>query len=279
MTSIILINTIDYAISRSASKRDFILSVIESEFSGQSSTSVNLQPIVQVNNRHIYGAEILLRINDVHRNVFFNAEEISRIAEKENKTHLITESIINFVGKLYKEYGKGTFKINEFNRIAINIDQTYLRDPNLIKAVVKLCEENKIPNNFISFEIPEDMIPENIDKIKRFANELSNYHIFFSVDRFTGEYIGSEKLKDLGFNEVKIARNLITKIDRDPIQLKAVQDIVTNAKKVGISVACVGVENEAQLKILRELDSEMMAQGYYFYKPLTRSDLIAAIIS
>ena len=269
----------DYAISRSASKRDFILSVIESEFSGQSSTSVNLQPIVQVNNRHIYGAEILLRINDVHRNVFFNAEEISRIAEKENKTHLITESIINFVGKLYKEYGKGTFKINEFNRIAINIDQTYLRDPNLIKAVVKLCEENKIPNNFISFEIPEDMIPENMDKIKRFANELSNYHIFFSVDRFTGEYIGSEKLKDLGFNEVKIARNLITKIDRDPIQLKAVQDIVTNAKKVGISVACVGVENEAQLKILRELDSEMMAQGYYFYKPLTRSDLIAAIIS
>ena len=269
----------DYAISRSASKRDFILSVIESEFSGQSTASVNLQPIVQVNNGHIYGAEILLRINDVHRNVFFNAEEISRIAEKENKTHLITESIINFVGKLYKEYGKGTFKINEFNRIAINIDQTYLRDPNLIKAVVKLCEENNIPNNFISFEIPEDMIPDNISKIKKFAQELSSYHIFFSVDRFTGEYIGSEKLKDLGFNEVKIARNLITRIDRDPIQLKAVQDIVFNAKKVGISIACVGVENEAQLKILRELDNEMMAQGYYFYKPLTRSDLIAAIIS
>ena len=269
----------DYPISRSASKRDFMLSVIENEFSGQTSNSVNLQPIVSVKNRHIFGAEILLRINDVHRNIFFNAEEISRIAESENKTHIITESIVNFVGKLYKDYGKSILKLHDFGRIAINIDQTYLKDPNLIKAVIKLCEANNLPNNFISFEIPEEMIPDNIDKIKRFADELSNYHIYFSVDRYTGAHIGSEKLKDLGFNEVKIARDLITKIDKDPIQLKAVADIVKNAKNVGISIACVGVENEAQFKALKNLDNEMVVQGYYLYKPLTRSDLISAIIS
>ena len=123
------------------------------------------------------------------------------------------------------------------------------------------------------------MIPDNIDKIKRFADELSNYHIYFSVDRYTGAHIGSEKLKDLGFNEVKIARDLITKIDKDPIQLKAVADIVKNAKNVGISIACVGVENEAQFQALKNLDNEMVVQGYYLYKPLTRSDLISAIIS
>ena len=269
----------DYAISRSASKREFMLSVIENEFSGQSTNSVNLQPIVRVSDQHIYGAEILLRINDAHRNVFFNAEEISRIAESENKTHIITESIINFVGNMYKEYGNSTFKINEFNRIAINIDQTYLKDPNLIKAVIKLSESYNLPHYFISFEIPEDMIPDNIDKIKSFTDELRNYHIYLSVDRFTGAYIGSEKLKDLGFNEIKIARDLIMKIDKDPIQLQAVREVAENAHRVGINVAAVGVENEAQYKALREIDSEMMVQGYYFYKPLTRSDLIAAIIS
>ena len=269
----------DYSISRSASKRDFMVSVIENEFSSKSTNSVNLQPIVRVRDRHIYGAEILLRINDAHRNVFFNAEEISHIAEQENKTYLITESLINFIGNLYKEHGKSTFKNNQFNRIAINIDQTYLRDPNLIKGVINLCEANHLPNNFISFEVPEDIIPDNIDRIKAFAEELSNYHIFFSVDRFTGQYIGSEKLKDLGFNEIKIARNLIAKIDKDPIQLEAVKDIVNNAHKVGISVGAVGVENETQLKLLRDLDEDMMVQGYLLYKPLSRSDLISAIIS
>ena len=269
----------DYSISRSASKREFMVSVIESEFSGHNSTSVNLQPIVRINDRHILGAEILLRIADAHRNVFFNALEISRIAEQENKTPIITESIINFVGNMYKEYGKNVFKINDFTRIAINIDQTYLRDPTLIKNVVKLCEENNLPNNFLSFEIPEDMIPDNIDKVKKFANELSNYHIYFSVDRFTGAYIGSEKLKDLGFNEIKIDRSLITKIDKDPNQYNAVKEIIENAHKVGITVGAVGVENEAQFKILKELDNNMVVQGYLLYKPLTRSDLISAIIS
>ena len=269
----------DYSISRSASKRDFMVSVIESEFSSQSSTSVNLQPIIQVSNRHIYGAEILLRINDAHRNVFFNAEEISRIAEQENMTHLITESIINFVGNMYQEHGKTTFKNNEFSRIAINIDQTYLRDPTLIKNVIDLCEKNNLPNNFISFEIPEDMIPDNIDKIKKFAEELKNYHIYFSCDRFTGQYVGCEKLKDLGFNEVKMARDLVFKIDKDPLRLSEVKDIVNNALNLGINVAAVGVENEAQYRALRDMDPNMVVQGYYFYKPLTRSDLISAIIS
>ena len=180
---------------------------------------------------------------------------------------------------MYKDYGKNVFKINDFTRIAINIDQTYLRDPSLIKNVIKLCEENNLPNNFLSFEIPEDMIPDNIDKVKSFAKELSNYHIFFSVDRFTGAYIGSEKLKELGFNEIKIDRSLVTKIDKDPIQLKAVSEIIENAHKVGITVGAVGVENEAQCKALKELDNNMVVQGYLFYKPLTRSDLISAIIS
>ena len=269
----------DFSISRSASKRDFMISVIESEFSAQNSTSVNLQPIVSVNDNHIYGAEILLRINDAHRNVFFNAEEISRIAEQENKTHLITESIINFAGNLYKEYGKTTFKNNNFNRIAINIDQTYLKDPNLIKGVIKLVEENNLPNNFISFEIPEDMIPDNIDRIKKFTSELRDYHIFISVDRFTGEFIGGEKLKELGFNEIKISRSLILKIDKDPIRYNEVADIINNAHKAGISVAAVGVENEAQYKALKGLDKDMLVQGYFLYKPLTRSDLISAIVS
>ena len=269
----------DYSISRSASKREFMISVIESEFSSQNSTSMNLQPIVQVKNNHIYGAEILLRINDAHRNVFFNAEEISHIAEQENKTHLITESIINFVGNMYKEHGRTTFKNNGFNRIAINIDQTYLKDPQLIKSVVKLCEVNNLPNNFLSFEIMEDIIPDNIDKIKKFANELKNYHIYFSCDRYTGQHVGVEQLKELGFNEVKIARDLIMKIDKDPNRLKEVGDIVKYSHSFGLSTAAVGVENETQLRALKDLDNEMVVQGYFLYKPLTRSDLLSAIIS
>ena len=269
----------DYSISRCASKRDFMISVLESEFSGHNSKSMNLQPIVSVKDGRIFGAEILLRIADAHRNVFFNAEEISRLAEEENKTQLITESIINFIGEMYKEYGNNVFRINHFNRIAINIDQTYLKDQSLLPEIVKLSVENKLPSGFISMEVPEDIIPNNKEQIKALADALSKYHILFSCDRYMGQYVDIEELRDLGFKEVKIARDIILNIDKDPVKLDTVSKIVVNSKKQKLAVAAVGVENEQQYKLLRGLDEEMSVQGFYLYKPLVRSDLINALIS
>ena len=269
----------DYFISRSASKRAFMLSVLEQEFSSHNSTSMNLQPIVRIKDGHIFGAEVLLRIADAHRNVFFNAEEISRIAQQENKTQMVTESIINFVGNMYKEYGNNVFKINKFNRIAINIDQTYLDNPKLIDNIVNLCEENRLPNGFISMEIPEDVIPNNKDRIKALADELSKYKILFSCDRYIGQYVDIDELSFLGFKEVKIARDIILAIDKDPLKYDSLKKIVSLSKKANMNLSAVGVENEQQLKLLKAVDEDMLVQGYYLYKPLTRSDLIAALIS
>lgn len=269
----------DYPIERSASKRAFMLSTLENEFSGHNSNSMNLQPFVRVKDGHIFGAEILLRIADTHRNIFFNAQEISKIAEQEKKTGLITESIINFIGTMYKEYGNNIFKINKFNRIAINIDQTYLEDKSLLPKLISICEENNLPKGFISLEIPEEMVPDNKEKIRALASQLEKYKILFSCDRYIGQYVDIEELSFLGFKEVKIARDLIMAIDTDGEKYTSVKDIVNNAKANNVSVSAVGVENETQFRLLKELDEDMMAQGYYIYKPLTRADLITALIS
>ena len=269
----------DYSIARSASKYDFMVSVLEQEFSGHNSTSMNLQPIVRLSDGHIFGAEILLRIADAHRNVFFNAQEISDIAKKEHKTGLITESILNFVGKMYKEYGNNIFKINGFNRIAINIDQTYLEDTSMITNLIKICEDNHLPNGFISLEIPEDIIPEYRERIKELANTMSKYKMLLSCDRYMSQYITIEELKNLGFKEVKVARDIILTVDKDPVKYDALKQIVVTAKVNDINVAAVGVENELQLRMLKALDENIVAQGYFLYKPLTRADLIAALIS
>ena len=268
----------DHNISRSASKRAFIISVIEQEFSGKFS-SVSLQPIVRAKDKRIFGAEILLRVNNVYSNAVFNAEEISRIAEQEGKTGLITEAIINFIGQMYKEHGNSVFKINNFERIAINIDSTYLKDLGLVKGITTLNTTYNFPNNFLSFEIPEEIIPSHVSEIHKLAQQLASAHIMFSVDRYTGRFIGVEKLKELGFKEIKIARDLIYKVDTDNAKYNEVKDIVRNAKEVGIAVGAVGVENSAQFTILREFDENMAMQGYHFYKPLSRSDFISALIS
>lgn len=269
----------DHSISRSASKRAFMLAVIEQEFSTGSFSSVSLQPIVRAKDKRIFGAEILLRINNVYSNAVFNAEEISRIAEQEGKTSLITESIIDFIGNMYKEYGNNVFKINAFSRICINIDSTYLKDTSLTKGITKLNNIYAFPKGFLSFEIPEEIIPQYTEEIKSLLKELASVNIMLSVDRYTGRHVGIEKIKEIGFKEIKLTRDLVGKIDTDSVQYNAVKDIVTHAKENGISVAVVGVENSAQFTLLKELDEDMIMQGYHFYKPLSRADFISALIS
>ena len=94
-----------------------------------------------------------------------------------------------------------------------------------------------------------------------------------------GQYVDIEELRNLGFNEVKVARDIILTIDKDPVKYDEMKKIVTMSKKNNIAVAAVGVENEKQLKMLKQLDEDMMVQGYFLYKPLSKSDLIAALIS
>ena len=269
----------DEAIYRSASKRAFMLAVIEEEFSSGSFSSVSLQPIVRAKDKRIFGAEILLRINNVYSNAVFNAEEISRIAEQEGKTSLITESIINFIGNMYKEYGNNVFKINALSRICINIDSTYLRDTSLTQGITKLNDMYSFPKGFLSFEIPEEIIPQYTNEIQRLLRELASANIMLSVDRYTGKYVGIEKIKELGFKEIKLTRDIVGRIDTDAVRYNEMKDIVTQAKENNISVAVVGVENSAQFTLLRELDENMMMQGYHFYKPLSRADFISALIS
>ena len=128
-------------------------------------------------------------------------------------------------------------------------------------------------------EIPEDVIPNNKDKIRHLAAALGRYEIMFSCDRYMGQYVDIEELANLGFKEVKVARDIIFNIDKDPVKYDSMRQIVNLSKKFGVGVGAVGVENEEQARMLKVLDENIKAQGYYYYKALSRSDLIAALIS
>ena len=268
-----------YPIARSASRREHIKDIINKEFFGLSPQSLSLQPFVKASEGKIFGAEVLLRITDLYSNAPLSPIEVTRIALEENMTHVLTESIVNFLGNLYAEYGNSILKNNRFSRFAINVDNTYFDDANFVKTVADLMKDNKLPKYYISFEIPEDIIGDNLGKIKQFSKILEDYSIYLSCDRFKNNIISIERLHEYGFNEVKIARDLIINIDKDRDKLENIRNIVAECKKYGLTVSCVGVESQAQFNILKEIDPDMLIQGYYLYKPLSRSDFITSLMS
>jgi EAL domain-containing protein (putative c-di-GMP-specific phosphodiesterase class I) len=78
---------------------------------------------------------------------------------------------------------------------------------------------------------------------------------------------------------VKISRGLVSHIDSDKARLSDVKTLLNNIKSLGMKASTVGVENIDQYLLLKEIDEDILMQGFYFHRPLDKGALIQAIRS
>ena len=265
----------DSSYQRSASKDEFMLSVIDSSF-GNKTFSVLLQPMVDRHKR-IYGAELLLRIADEYRNIVFRTDELVKVAAEHNKIGLISHALLDYIGALYQQYSATVFNLLGFQRLSLNTDYSFFTDENFYRDTEAFIENFKLPKNFLTFEIPESDIAGHVAEFKEIAKQLHDLHIVLVCDQFTGRYVSLESLKNIGFTEVKIARGFVNHIDSDKARLNDVRNLLNNMKELGLKASVVGVENIDQYLLLKEIDENILMQGFYFHRPLEKQALVEAI--
>lgn len=262
--------------SRPASKRDFMLSIIDSKFKG-GDFEVNLQPILRAKDRRITGAELLIRLQDDYRKIVFNTDELIRTAAENGKIGLISDSLIDYIGRLYTEYGANTFRLYGFDHLTINTDFSYLSDMHLSEKLSRLIQTSKMPAHFLGFEINESEVYEHLGEMKQFISLSKDLGINLIIDRYSGEFIPIEKLKELGINELKIDRTYTRFIDTDKEKYTMVKGLLLQAKENDIKVALIGVENMEQYNRIMEIDPDAFIQGYAFYKPIGKDQFVQAL--
>ena len=265
----------DSSYQRSASKDEFMLSVIDSTFSNKTFT-VLLQPMVDRHKR-IYGAELLLRIADDYRNIVFRTDELVKVAAEHNKIGIISHALLDYIGALYQQYSTSVFNLLGFQRLSLNTDYSFFTDENFYRDTEAFIANFKLPKNFLTFEIPESDIAGHVAEFKEIAKQLNSLHIVLVCDQYTGRSISLETLKNIGFNEVKIARGFVNHIDSDKARLNDVRNLLGHMKDLGLKASIVGVENIDQYLLLKEIDDSILMQGFYFHRPLEKQALIEAI--
>ena len=262
--------------SRSASRNQFMLAVIDEQFGANTFKAV-LQPMVRAANGAIYGAELFIRISDEYRGSLFNTDELIRVAAKNGKIPLISNSLVRFIGDLYNKYGQSNFKIYGFNRLTINTDFSYFSDENFFKDIKVMLDEYRLPRGFLGFEINESEIMNNREKFEALSHRIVANHIALICDQYTGAYLSIDYLKSLGFEEIKIPRNFVGDIEINEKHRNEISSIIRVAKDFNMHVSLVGVENSNQYVIIRDIDKECGLQGYHFYRPLDRTSFIDAL--
>ena len=262
--------------SRSANRDVFLLAVIDKAF-GDKTFNVNLQPMVNSKDKTIYGAELLLRITDEYRNTVFRPDELVNVAAQHNKIGTISRALLEYIASVYSEYGANIFSMLGFKRLALNTDYSFFTDVNFFNDIHDFIKKSNLPNNFLAFEIPEGDVANHLNEFKDISRQLKSLHVPIVCDQYSGRFVSIETLKSVGFNEVKISRNVINHIDSDRQRLESARQLLNEAKSFNMRASIVGVENVDQYLLIKEIDDNALLQGFYFYRPLEKQGLIDAV--
>lgn len=152
-------------------------------------------------------------------------------------------------------------------KVSVNVSGEQFASQDIAEVVQGAIDKSELSPSCLVLEITESMImgdPEkNITTLKR----LKDLDVSLSIDDFGTGYSSLSYLKKFPLDELKIDRSFVMDLDTDDDDKAIVTAVVALAKSLGFQTVAEGVENEAQLTLLKELGCSQI-QGFFFSKPL-----------
>lgn len=163
-------------------------------------------------------------------------------------------------------------------RVAVNISPIHISTGGFVDMVRSVIAETGIDPNLLEIEITEmsmlDYTEDLIDTIK----QLRELGITISLDDFGTGYSSLNYLKKFPVDVLKIDRAFVRDIVPEKSGIAMISAMISLAHALNLQVVAEGVEEEAELNVLREHGCEYV-QGYYFSKPLSVGDFTNLIVN
>lgn len=157
-------------------------------------------------------------------------------------------------------------------KCSVNLSLNTLKSYEKINEILNIYKKYKIPKHLITAEILENVSLNNNAKTISYINLLRENGICISIDDFGTGYSSLSQISNLYFDELKIPREFVINA-RTSSKLAVIEAISILAKKLNVTSVIEGVETYEDFKLFSSLGFDIV-QGYYFSKPLTKSEII-----
>jgi diguanylate cyclase (GGDEF)-like protein/PAS domain S-box-containing protein len=223
----------------------------------------------RISTEEVYGFEALMRWKSP-RLGFVSPEEFITAAEEIGVIDVLGEfALYQACEDLKRFQGTAETPLN----MAVNVSMRQLTHSDVVGTVKQVLEKTQLDPARLELEITESMLAQQLDEVQPILNQLLELGVSLSIDDFGTGYSSLSYLTRFPVSTLKIDRCFVKDMVENKSDATLTHTVITMAHKLGLKVVAEGIEDEAQLALLRVYDCDI-GQGYFFSKPLTFDEMI-----
>lgn len=230
------------------------------------------QPKIDIITNRIIGLEALVRMV-LNEHIIIQPDSFIRTAEHYNLISDITRCVIRLAFKQFANWHDNGINLP----ISINLSGRDLDDLKLPEQIVKMASEFEIDHNKITFEVTESSVMTKPDVAMDILTRMRLKDFSLSIDDFGTGYSSLVELHRLPFSEMKIDKSFIMNVEIDKSSQTICRSIIELGKNLNLSLVAEGTETRESCNFLLENNCNV-AQGYYFYKPISPDTLTPKLL-
>ncbi|MEK9713315.1 MAG: EAL domain-containing protein [Thalassolituus sp.] len=223
---------------------------------------VEFQPLIDVKNNRVYGAEALCRWYS-HDMGGIPPDRFSPIAEQSNVILELGAQVLDESCKEVKRWHQAG--MTDYV-VSVNVSARQLNDKRFPEIVREAIKRNGVRPDCVELEITETAIQNN-KHAKIQLDLLRDLGVRFAIDDFGTGYSSLSRLKSLPFDRVKIDRSFVMDLPDSESDIEICRAILALCSVLGMNVTAEGIENVQQLNLLKEMGCGC-AQGFYFSRSM-----------
>ncbi|WP_083237962.1 EAL domain-containing protein [Methyloceanibacter marginalis] len=150
--------------------------------------------------------------------------------------------------------------------VAVNLSPAQFRDSDIAETVADILHETGLPAQRLELEITENLLINDTEEVLSKLNRLRELGVKIAMDDFGTGYSSLSYLARFPFSKIKIDRQFIRNMTRDPAMRAIVKTIIALGKSLDVTITAEGVETPEQAQMLRKFGCSQV-QGFLYGHP------------
>lgn len=241
---------------------DILRGLTENEF------ELYYQPILNLSTNQIEKCEALIRWIHPEKGMIM-PDAFIPIAERSGAIVKIGNWVLQQACKDMRVFLDADINV----KISVNRSVNEFYSAKVFETWKNIFKENGVDSRRFIFEITESLFMDHNSARVKVISSLRNLGIQFAIDDFGTGYSAINYLRNYPADYLKIDKSFIQDLLIDEQDRTLVEVIIKMGRALGIMVIAEGVEELAQLDMLRQFECDYI-QGYWLSKPQPLSHVI-----